>query len=45
MFKIQKENKENEIKIIKDEENNGNELIEFELKFENLKKIIPYRIL
>ncbi len=38
MFKIQKENKENEIKIIKDEENNENELIEFELKFENFKK-------
>ena len=38
MFKIQKENKENEIKIIKDEENNENELIEFEIKFENFKK-------
>ena len=38
MFKIQKENKENEIKIIKDEENNENEFIEFELKFENFKK-------
>jgi len=38
MFKIQKENKENEIKIIKDEENNENELIEFELKFSNFKK-------
>jgi hypothetical protein len=38
MFEIKKENKENEIKIIKDEENNENELIEFELRFENCKK-------
>jgi hypothetical protein len=38
MFEIKKENKENEIKIIKDEENNENELIEFELKFENFKR-------
>ena len=38
MFKIKNDNKENEIIIIKDEENNENELIEFELKFENFKK-------
>ncbi len=38
MLEIKLENKENEIKIIKDEENNENDLVEFELRFENFKK-------
>ena len=39
MLKIKNDNKENEIKIIKIEENNENELVEFELRFDNFKKI------
>jgi hypothetical protein len=38
MLEIKKENKENEIIIIKDEENKENDLVEFELRFENCKK-------
>jgi hypothetical protein len=37
MLEIKLENKENEIKII-NEENKENEFVEFELRFGNLKK-------
>ncbi len=41
MLEIKIENKESDIIIIKDEENKENDLVEFELRFENFKKIIP----